>query len=81
VAAGIRVCADTDIGEIRHYSVSRGHDDPSSGVRNESGHTLQDLRIAPHLRVDILNKKIKILRHPADKGTGDAGPLALDLWR
>ena len=65
---------DTDIGDIRHYSVSRGHDDPLSAVRNESGHTLQDLLIAPHPRVDILNKKVKVLVFPADKGTGDAGP-------
>ena len=81
MAAGIRVCADTDIGDIRHYSVSRGHDDPSSAVRNESGHTSHDLRIAPHLSVDILNENVKLLLDPADTETGDAGPLGLDLWR
>ena len=59
MAAGIRG-ADTDIGDIRHYSVSRGDDDPSSVVRNESGHTLQDLRIAPHSGVEILRKTSKV---------------------
>ena len=73
MAAGIRVRIP-DFGDIRHYSVSRGDDDPLSGVRNESGHTLQELLIASHLRVDILNKKVKDLRDPADIGTGDAGP-------
>jgi hypothetical protein len=73
VAAGIRV-RNPDIGDIRHYSVSRGHDDPLSAVRNKSGHTSQDLGMATHSSVEIFMQTIKVLLDPADSVVGVLGP-------